>query len=150
MGVRGVGGINPPPRTSIPPAKTGWGVWQFFPRSKKLFGDTGDFFFCSPQAKFLGVGGYIPPPQPEVAIPQQKKRAHVWVGDTVNCQVREINSETFTIVAGFSEFMFYSHTQRVQVCVNNERLGQNHFICHDFRCETKPQFSLLMVKFDFN
>jgi hypothetical protein len=33
MGV-GVWGVIYPPRTSIPPAKTGWGVWQFFPTEK--------------------------------------------------------------------------------------------------------------------
>jgi hypothetical protein len=58
----GVWGMyTPPPRSSIPPAKTGWGVWQFFPRSKKLSEKPAIFFFRSPQAKLLGVCGYIPP-----------------------------------------------------------------------------------------
>jgi hypothetical protein len=53
------------PRTSIPPTKTGWGVWQYFPRSKKLFGETGDLFFCSAQAKFyVSFGGMYSPALP--------------------------------------------------------------------------------------
>ena len=73
MGVGGVwGGYIPPPRTFIPPAKTGWGGYgNFFHVVKNFSGETGDlfFFFCSPQANFLGVGGGIYPPQPEVATP---------------------------------------------------------------------------------
>jgi hypothetical protein len=62
-----------PPRTSIPPAKICWGVWQFFLRSKKLFGETGDlFFFARRRRNFWELGGIYPPP------PQRKKRAHVW------------------------------------------------------------------------
>ena len=60
----GVWGEHIPPRTSIPPTKTGWGVWQFFPRSKKLFGETGDLFLW----KFLGVWGYTPPPPPQLEV----------------------------------------------------------------------------------
>jgi hypothetical protein len=62
MGIWGY--IPPPPRTSIPPAKTGWGVWQFFSRSKKLFGETGQNFW-----EFGGVHppnrrSLPPPPSP--------------------------------------------------------------------------------------
>jgi hypothetical protein len=61
------GGIYlPPPRTSIPPVKTGWGYCNFFHVVKDFSEKPATLFlFCSPQAKFLGVGGYIPPPPPE-------------------------------------------------------------------------------------
>ena len=76
----GVWGYVPPQGPSYLRPKLVGGVWQFFPRSKKLFRETSDlFFFCSPQAKFLGVRGVYtsPPPAGGRYPPQRKKRAHV-------------------------------------------------------------------------
>ena len=59
----GVWGVCTPPRTFIPPAKTGWGEYSNFFHVVKHFSEKPATFFsfCSPQANFLGVGaGYIP------------------------------------------------------------------------------------------
>jgi hypothetical protein len=61
MGV-GVWGIYPP--KDLHTSHQNWlrGYGNFFHVVKNFSEKPATFFFCSPEAKFLGVGGYIPPP----------------------------------------------------------------------------------------
>jgi hypothetical protein len=65
----GYGGIYHPPKDLHTSDQNWLGVWQFFSRSKKLFGETGYLFFLLAVGEIFGSWG--------VYTPQRKKRAHV-------------------------------------------------------------------------
>ena len=79
----GMGGYIPPPK-DLHTSGQNWlgGVWQFFPRSKKLFGRNRRpfFFFLLAAGELFGSWGgvYTPPPSRRSLPPppQRKKRAH--------------------------------------------------------------------------
>jgi hypothetical protein len=61
---------------------------------------------------------------------------------------KENHKPTLSLRVSASFVLHLSDTLRVQVCVNNERLRQNHFIFPYFSFKTKPQLSFLqMAKF---